>query len=114
MIGLERFSFQIRKLLTFTFLFGAFSMVLEISWGLNIPEAPELRQLQKAFPSMTTCSSLSTFSIRREGVLAGEVTAGHRAGQEEDKLQKGPSGAGQPSRMRCIAGGSQETSTHGG
>ena len=48
-IGLERFCFQRRKLLTFTFLVGAFS-VLEVSWGLNIQGDAGLRQVSKPFP----------------------------------------------------------------
>lgn len=48
MIGLERFSFQIGKLLTFTFLFGCSSVVMEYSQGLHT--WPELTQRQDSHP----------------------------------------------------------------
>lgn len=44
MIGLERFSFQIRKLLTFTFLFDCSSVVLELSRELYTWPGLTLRQ----------------------------------------------------------------------
>lgn len=44
MIGLERFSFQIRKLLTFTFLFDCSSVVLELSRELHTWLGLTLRQ----------------------------------------------------------------------
>lgn len=44
MIGLERFSFQIWKLLTFTFLFDCSSVVLEISRELHTWPELTLRQ----------------------------------------------------------------------
>lgn len=44
MIGLERFSFQIRKLLTFTFLFDCSSVVWELSRELHTWPELTLRQ----------------------------------------------------------------------